>query len=123
MLVQLPGVKDINQAIKLIGQVALLEFKEQQLDANGAVVNDAQGQPVWIPATGTATDGTQQELTGKYLKPNSYVTTSSAGQPEVAFEFNSDGSVLFQQITGRLIQKPLGIFLTTRWFLPLQCRQ
>jgi preprotein translocase subunit SecD len=36
---------------------------------------------------------------------------SRAGLPEVAFEFNSDGAQLFQQITSRLVGKPLGIFL------------
>ena len=111
ILVQLPGVKDINQAISLIGQVAMLEFKEQQLDASGNVVNDADGNPVWIPATATGSDGTTVEaLTGKYLKPNVALTLNSS-QPEVAFEWNSEGAKLFGQITQRLIGKPLGIFL------------
>ena len=112
ILVQLPGVKDINQAINLIGQVALLEFKEQQLDASGNVVNDADGKPVWIPSTATGTDGTTVEtLTGKYLKPNAAVTLDSLGKPEVSFEWNTEGAKLFGQITQRLIGKPLGIFL------------
>ena len=110
ILVQLPGVKDINQAINLIGQVALLEFKEQQLDSSGQVVKDASGNPVWIPATAKASDGTTQALTGKYLKPNAYVT-ANAGLPEVAFEWNAEGATLFGQITQALINKPLGIFL------------
>ena len=112
ILVQLPGVKDINQAINLIGQVALLEFKEQQLDASGNVVNDADGKPVWIPSTATGIDGTTLEtLTGKYLKPNAAVTLDSYGKPEVSFEWNAEGAKLFGQITQRLIGKPLGIFL------------
>ena len=112
ILVQLPGVKDINQAINLIGQVALLEFKEEQRDASGNVVNDADGNPVWIPSTATGTDGTTVEaLTGKYLKPNAAVTLDSLGKPEVSFEWNAEGAKLFGQITARLIGKPLGIFL------------
>ncbi len=47
--VQLPGVKDVNQAIKLIGQVALLEFKEGKLDAQGNPVLDANGNPDKLP--------------------------------------------------------------------------
>ena len=112
ILVQLPGVKDINQAINLIGQVALLEFKEEQRDASGNVVNDADGNPVWIPSTATGTDGTTVEaLTGKYLKPNAAVTLDSLGKPEVSFEWNGEGAKLFGQITARLIGKRLGIFL------------
>jgi preprotein translocase subunit SecD len=111
ILVQLPGVKDINQAISLIGQVALLEFKEQQLDSTGAVVKDSSGNPVWIPATGTGSDGTTEALTGKYLKANATVQVPSTGKPEVAFEFNTEGAKLFSQITTALLNKPLGIFL------------
>jgi preprotein translocase subunit SecD len=117
ILVQLPGVKDINQAISLIGQVALLEFKEQQLDASGNVVNDANGNPVWIPATALGSDSvTQEALTGKYLKPNVALTLDSLGKPQVAFEWNSEGAKLFGEITTVLYNngvnsKPLGIFL------------
>ena len=116
ILVQLPGVKDINQAINLIGQVALLEFKEEQLDANGNVSKDANGNVIWVAATALGSDGvTQEELTGKYLKPNAYVTTDS-GKPEVAFEWNTEGAKLFGEITTVLYNngvnnKPLGIFL------------
>ena len=113
ILVELPGVKDVNQAISLIGQVALLEFKEQQLDSSGKVVDDSSGNPVWIPATALGTDGkTQETLTGKYLKPNAYVTTDpSTGEPQVAFEWNTEGAKLFGEITQQLLNKPLGIFL------------
>jgi preprotein translocase subunit SecD len=110
--VQLPGVKDINEAVKLIGQVALLEFKEEKLDAQGNPVLDANGNPEWIPATGIGTDGNEKELTGQYLKPNATVqVNTTTGQPEVAFEWNSEGATLFEQITKRDLNKPLGIFL------------
>src|ERR1700716_2405098 len=100
LIVQLPGVKDIEEAKKLIGQTAKLEFKEQ----------DATGQ--WIPAVGTL-NGQPVALTGAYLVPGHQQVTfaSRAGLPEVAFEFNSDGAQIFQQITSHLVGKPLGIFL------------
>src|SRR5919199_1464404 len=100
VIVQLPGVRDIEEAKKLIGQTAKLEFKEQ----------DASGQ--WVPATGQL-NGQTVALTGAYLVPGRQQVTFSSrgGLPDVAFEFNSDGAQLFQQITQRLVQKPLGIFL------------
>src|ERR1700716_3431473 len=100
LIVQLPGVKDIEEAKKLIGQTAKLEFKEQ----------DATGQ--WIPAVGLL-NGQPVALTGAYLVPGRQQVTfgGGAGLPEVAFEFNSDGAQIFQQVTTRLVGKPLGIFL------------
>ncbi|MDO8687157.1 MAG: protein translocase subunit SecD [Dehalococcoidales bacterium] len=102
--VQLPGVKDVDEAIKLIGQVALLEFKEEKLDVNG--------NTEWIPATAIGTDGNVKELTGRYLRPNSIAQINpSTSRPEVTFEWNTEGANLFQQITERNLNKPLGIFL------------
>ena len=120
ILVQLPGITDSSQAIQAIGAVGLLEFKEEELDSSGNVVNDSSGNPVWIPATATGSNGTQEELTGTYLLPNSYVTTDSLGQPEVAFQFNSEGAKLMEEITTVLYNngvnsKPLGIFLDSQF--------
>jgi preprotein translocase subunit SecD len=100
IIVQLPGLKDTEQAKQLIGQTAKLEFKEQ----------DASGN--WVPSTATV-NGATINLTGAYLIPGrQQVTfTGNAGLPQVAFNFNSDGAAAFGQITQRLLGKPLGIFL------------
>ncbi|MBV9169799.1 MAG: protein translocase subunit SecD [Chloroflexi bacterium] len=100
IIVQLPGVRDIEEAKKLIGQTAKLEFMQQ----------DAKGN--WVPATGQL-NGQTVALTGTFLVPGHQQVTfqGNAGLPEVAFEFNSDGAQLFQQITSGLVGKPLGIFL------------
>src|SRR4051794_24625954 len=100
VIVQLPGVKDIEEAKKLIGQTAKLEFKEQDPTGN------------WIPSTGQL-NGQTVALTGAFLVPGRQQVTFNgrAGLPDVAFEFNSDGATLFGQITQRLLNKPLGIYL------------
>jgi preprotein translocase subunit SecD len=102
--VQLPGVTDIRTALTLIGQTAELSFKEQATAANGSTI--------WVPATATGSNGTVEALTGKYLKPNAEVETDpKTGKPVVAFEWNTEGALLFKQITTRDLGKPLGIFL------------
>jgi SecD/SecF fusion protein len=112
IVVQLPGVKDINEAVKLIGQTAQLDFREEKLDANGQPVIDENGNPEWIKATAKGSDGMEKELTGQYLKPNSQVNLEQqTNKPEVAFEWNSEGAILFEEITQRNLKKPLGIFL------------
>ncbi len=112
VLVQLPGVKDINEALNLIGQTAELDFRELVVDENGNPVLDEGGKEQWVIAKAKGSDGEERELAGKYLKPNAQVAlTPQTNAPEVAFEWNSEGAILFEQITQRNLQKPLGIFL------------
>ena len=112
VLVQLPGVTDVDQAINLIGQTAELDFRELVVDASGNAVPDANGKEQWNITKAKGSDGQERELTGKYLKPNAQVILAEqTNEPEVAFEFDSEGAVLFEQITQRNMKKPLGIFL------------
>jgi preprotein translocase subunit SecD len=103
IVVNLPGVKNIEEALKLIGQVAELDFREQVLNATG--------NTTWVKAKAVGSNGTEEELTGKYFKPNATAGLNSQNEPEVAFEWNAEGAVLFKQITTRNLNKPLGIFL------------
>ena len=118
IVVQLPGVRDVETAISLIGTTAQLEFKELQYDKDGNPVRDSSGNLIWVPATGVI-NGNVTALTGQYLKSTSKVVFApNTSAPEVSIEFNSEGAQLFQQITTRLFvatdssqNKPLGIFL------------
>jgi len=113
ILVQLPGVKNVDEAIKLIGETAELDFREMELDESGGRVFDEEGKPKWTAiATAVGSDGEEKALTGKYLKPNARVDLSQQlNEPEVAFEWDEEGAVLFEQITQRNLHKPLGIYL------------
>lgn len=102
--VDLPGVKDVNEAIRLIGQTAQLDFRE--------LVSKPDGTAEWVKAKAKGSDGQEKELTGEFFKPTAAVVLDpTTSKPQVAFEFNDEGGQMFEQITGRLIQKPLGIFL------------
>jgi preprotein translocase subunit SecD len=116
--IQLPGIRDVDTAIKLIGSTAQLDFRELVYDSSGNPVKDENGDPIWKPAVGVV-NGQEVQLTGKYLKRNSQVVIDqTTNKPQVAFEFDSQGADLFKQITSRLFvatdspqNKPLGIFL------------
>jgi len=112
ILVQLPGVEDINQAINLIGATALLDFREQKLDAGGNPVLDDRGN--WVfedeAARAEGRDGQEIELTGAYLK-RAYLSVDAYGGPVVVIEWDSEGEYLFEKITERNLNKPLAIFL------------
>jgi preprotein translocase subunit SecD len=111
ILVQLPGITDVEQAIQLIGQTAELDFREVKMEGD-TPVTDAEGNYEWVKATAVGSDGQEKVLTGKYLKPNAQVVLKpQTNEPEVAFEWDEEGAILFKQITERNLNKPLGIFL------------
>jgi len=98
LIVELPGIKDVNQAVSLIGQTAQLDFREDQTATAGAASYN------FIP-TG---------LSGKDLKKASVSFSQSAqlsGQPVVDLEFTADGGKKFGEITSRNVGRPLAIFL------------
>jgi len=92
VIVELPGIKDVNEAIKIIGQTAQLRFLEQ---------NDKKG----FVAT---------KLTGKYLKIARVQINPNTSNFEVGLEFNSEGAKIFADLTRRNLQKPLAISLDNR---------
>ena len=110
--IQLPGIRDMETAVELVGQIAQLDFRELVYDSEGNPALDENGYYVWKPATGIDSQGNEVHLTGKYLKRNNYVSLDqTTNEPMVSFEFDSEGAALFEQITTRLLEKPLGIFL------------
>lgn len=113
VIVELAGVKDVEEAIKQIGETPILEFKEQDQAASEVPTYNAttseDGTPVLALDLNAGWKNT--ELTGKYLKRASVQFNPNDGSPEVSLEFDSDGSKLFEEITGRNIGQPVAIFL------------
>ena len=79
IIVELPGVKDPEQAIAMLGKTAMLEFK------------DMEGNTV---------------LTGKDLK-DSKASADQSGQPVVTLQFNEDGAKKFADLTARNVGRRL----------------
>ncbi|MBI3744435.1 MAG: protein translocase subunit SecD, partial [Chloroflexi bacterium] len=74
--------------------------------------SSAAACPSWQRAAATGNGGVVKPLTGSFLRPTSQaVSAPDTGFPEVTFEFNGEGASMFEQITRRDLQKPLGIFL------------
>ena len=99
--VDLPGIEDVTKAVSLIGQTAQLRFLEEgPLDP--AVATTASLLERLNKFTG---------LSGDHIKKASVVFDPQTGQPQVSLQFSKEGSVLFGEVTGRNIGKPVGIFL------------
>lgn len=119
--VQLPGVKDIDEAKRLIGRTAQLDFREidqlkmaelQAAQTAGTQLTPKMLTGIWKKALAEGLDNEPKVLTGAYVIPSTQVVFNpQTNQPEVAFSFNPEGAKMFEQITRRLIGKQLGIFL------------
>lgn len=99
VMVQLPGLRDIEEAKRLIGQTARLEFKEPA----GAATPGAE--PQWQSVG----------LTGADLRRASLGFDPTTNEPVVQFQFRDEAAVRFGDLTTRLSQQTpqgqLGIFL------------
>lgn len=106
IIVELPGVKDINQAINLIGQTPFLEFREENPNPPTATPNEkgeivVGANDVFIP-TG---------LTGKEFKRASLEFDQRTGVPQITLQFDAEGTKKFADMTSRNIGKRIAIFL------------
>ncbi len=104
IIVELPGISDINQAVELIGKTAQLDFRE-------AASQSAQVKEATTAAILDILSMRKTGLTGKNLKKAQVSFNSQSGKPEVALEFDGEGAKLFESITAKNVGKPLGIFL------------
>lgn len=113
IMVQIPGIRDVERAKTLIGRTAQLDFREQRRQEDGTFVTDPQtGSVIWDPVLAPNNNGQMVPLTGEYMLPNSQVVLDPATNlPQVAFEFNGEGARMFENITTRLLNQPLGIHL------------
>lgn len=108
IIVELPGIKDIDQAINLIGQTAQLDFRESQS-------GDSADTDLATPSALTRIYSFKSTgLTGKDLAKASVSfsqTPPTAGQPVVSLRFTPEGGEKFAAITQRNLNQPLAIFL------------
>jgi len=124
LLIQLPGIKDPQRAIDLIGKTALLEFKlvdEQQSVEQALQGKLPTGDKIYYgrrvdPVTGQVSRNTyllkdRTLLTGEYLTNAEVRIDTQYNRPYVALSFDDRGARLFEKITGEHVKERLAIVL------------
>ncbi len=99
--VDLPGLENVSQAVTLIGQTAQLRFIEEgPIDPK-------------IASTASLLERLNKDtgMNGKHIKKAAVVFNQENGKPEVSLSFTAEGAKMFEDITGRNVGKPVGIFL------------
>jgi len=108
LIVDLPGVTDVKEAIAMIGQTPLLEFKTEApagtpqnatIDKDGKVTLDTSPQFV------------STELTGRYLQKATLEFDTNTREPKVSLQFDDAGTKLFAEITKNNVGKMVAIYL------------
>jgi protein-export membrane protein SecD len=104
LIVELPGVTDIDKAVALIGETPLLEFRLQK---------DGLGDLTEAEVASSSIDDlfTSTGITGRLLSRATLQFDPTTNEPVVALEFNSEGTELFAQVTRENVGKVLAIFL------------
>jgi len=93
LIVELAGIKNVDDAIQQIGLTPLLYFAEAEIGEGGF-----------------ATNFQRTELTGRYIE-GAQLTFDNLSQPQISLDFNSEGAKLFADLTERLVGRPIGVFL------------
>jgi preprotein translocase subunit SecD len=125
ILIQLPGVKDPERAIALIGKTAQLEFRllnesasVEQAIAQGAPFGDEilyehQVDPISRQVVGRTPYLVQRRvlMTGDVITDARVEINPQYNEPYVSMEFSREGGRLFERITGENVGKRLAIVL------------
>lgn len=100
IIVELPGVKNTQDAVGLIGRTAQLDFREidKQKDAS-------------VEALVSYNNTKSTDFTGADLKRAKASFDSTTGKPVVSFEIKPESANKFGEITTRLVGQRLFIFL------------
>jgi preprotein translocase subunit SecD len=127
IIVDMPGIKDKEEALRIIGTTAQLTFRAHKADfPSGKPAPVASPSPA--PAGASPTGGAAPTLENMPVQPaNDWVLTGLEGtmitsarvEPQgtswaVSAEFNGEGSQILANVSRALLNKPMGIFLDNK---------
>jgi len=124
ILIQLPGIKNPERALELIGKTALLEFKlvDEDHSVNTALKGDAPpGSEILYKVDEDPDSGKKIKIpyllkkrtlmTGEYVTDARVQIDSQYGEPYVSLSFDARGARLFERITEANVGRKLAIIL------------
>ena len=111
LIVELPGVTDIDKAIAMIGATPSLDFR---LVASDTEALSKEMEKATTPEEQQKISNQMFEytgLTGRLLKKSRLEFNQSTGEAMVSLQFNEEGDILFAKITKENVGRNLAIFL------------
>ncbi|MBP6884906.1 MAG: protein translocase subunit SecD, partial [Candidatus Pacebacteria bacterium] len=112
LIVDLPGVTDVSQAIDTIGATPTLEFRiESGKEVKPVEATVGKDGTVSLGSIDPYSNFVSTGLTGRYLDKAILEFDPNTGVPRVSLNFNEEGAKMFAAITKANIGKVVGIFL------------
>lgn len=133
LVIELPGVTNLDEAVEMIGQTPLLEFKtERPAEERDIILAEIEKLQANIASVETGEDMVSidtelvnqdpyyvtTDLTGRYLEKSQLQFSQTGVQsgnfqstPIITLSFNKEGADLFEKITTENVGKTLAIYL------------
>ncbi len=109
ILVEIPGVEDVGQAVDLIGKTAQLKFKTLKPDLEwntDKFIEYYQKPESWEDSNVTGAD-----LVGVDVIVGQNSDLKNSGAPQIQLRFTSEGRQKFSELAKKNIGKPVALFL------------
>lgn len=115
LIVELAGIKDIQEAIKMIGETPYLEFKEARTEEEAKSIltlqaEESNKEEPDLKIMRIDPYFKKTSLTGKYLK-RAALDFDQNSLPIINLQFNDEGTKIFAVLTKKNIGQPLAIYL------------
>ncbi len=123
LIVELAGVKDISQAIQMIGQTPFLDFRTEKSQEESEEILNQQTKIREKFERGEELTPEDQvillkdpffepsQLTGRFLESAQLQFDQRTNQAQVGLKFNDEGSKIFEELTRQNVGKRLAIYL------------
>ncbi|MBI2420498.1 MAG: protein translocase subunit SecD [Candidatus Levybacteria bacterium] len=109
IIVELPGIENVDDAINLIGTTAQLSFWEKGASASGKIASES-AFPIGLTQF-LGENPKRTSLGGSDLQKSAVVFDPNTGSPQVQLKFSANGAKKFADITKRNVGKPVAIVL------------
>lgn len=108
IIVEMPGIENVDQAIDLIGKTAQLQFKRPPSEEEATASAKLEATP---SAAMEIFNYKETDLTGKNLQKAEVQFNPQTGEPVVGLTFNSEGVKEFAELTKTHQGERIAIFL------------
>ncbi|MES2315810.1 MAG: protein translocase subunit SecD [Patescibacteria group bacterium] len=111
LIVDLPGITDVEKATQMIGQTPLLEFKIERPKDQPITITPGKDGKIDLQNISLDQKYVSTELTGRYLQKATLEFDQNTREPRVSLQFDATGTKLFAEITKANVGKTVAIFL------------